>query len=61
MTNIITKTDFLEHKKQQQIHFWQTGKISTAQLVDWILGYGTDDDVEWLCANFDPEETFAKY
>ena len=59
--NVITRTDFLQAKKQQQIHMWQQGKISTPQLVDWVLGYGTDDDVEWLCANFDPEDTFTKY
>ena len=61
MTNIISRTTFLEHKKTQQIELWQQGRMDTAQLVDWILGYGDDADVEWLCANFDPEETFDKY
>lgn len=58
--NVITKTDFLQAKKQQQIHMWQQGKITTPQLVDWILGYGTDEDVEWLCDNFDPMDTLAR-
>jgi len=39
---------------------WQQGKITTPQLVDWILGYGTDEDVEWLCDNFDPMDTLAR-
>ena len=61
MAQITTRTEFLKHKKQQQVNLWEQGKLSTAQLVDWILGYGNDDDVEWLCANFDPEETITKY
>ena len=61
MTNIITRNTFLQCKKQQQIQLWQRGRISTAQLVDWILGYGTDSDVEWLCEHFDPMDTIAKY
>ena len=61
MAQITSRTEFLECKKQQQIQLWQIGKISTAQLVDWILGYGTDRDVEWLCEHFDPMDTIAKY
>jgi len=61
MKNIIDRTEFLSAKKEQQISFWQQGKITTAQLVDWVLGYGTDDDVEWLCEHFDPWDTIAKY
>ena len=61
MAQITSRTKFLECKKQQQIQLWQIGKISTAQLVDWILGYGTDSDVEWLCEHFDPLDTIAKY
>jgi hypothetical protein len=61
MNNTITSEQFLKLKKQQQVELWEQGKLSTAQLVDWILGYGDDEDVEWLCANFDPEETITKY
>jgi len=61
MENIITRTEFLSAKKEQQVMLWREGKITTPQLVDWVLGYGTDEDVEWLCANFDPEDTIAKY
>ena len=57
MGQITTKTQFLELKKQQQISLWSQSKISTAQLVDWILAYGTDADVEWLSNTFDPQET----
>ena len=61
MSNTITRTEFLKHKRDQQIHMWNAGTITTAQLVDWILGYGTDRDVEWLCKHFDPLDTIAKY
>jgi len=54
---ITTRKQFLKAKKQQQIHLWQTGKITTASLVDWVLAYGEDRDLEWLSANFDPLET----
>lgn len=60
MKNIISRTQFLQAKRDQQIALWQQGRITTESLVDWILGYGTDDDVEWLCANFDPIDTLAK-
>lgn len=60
MKNIISRTQFLQAKRDQQIALWQQGSITTESLVDWILGYGTDDDVEWLCANFDPIDTLAK-
>ena len=59
--NVITQSQFIEHKKAQQIQLWQQGRVQTHQLVDWILIYGTDQDVEWLCANFDPLDTIAKY
>ena len=61
MTNIISKNDFLTAKIEQQKSLWRLGELTTPQLVDYILGYGTDSDVEWLCANFDPEDTIAKY
>jgi len=61
MTNIISKDIFLTAKIEQQKSLWQQGHLTTAQLVDYVLGYGTDDDVEWLCANFDPMETITKY
>jgi hypothetical protein len=61
MTNIISKDVFLTAKIEQQKSLWQQGQLSTAQLVDYVLGYGTDSDVEWLCANFDPIETITKY
>jgi hypothetical protein len=61
MTNIISKDTFLTAKIEQQKSLWQQGQLTTAQLVDYVLGYGTDDDVEWLCANFDPWDTLAKY
>ena len=60
MKNIISRTQFLQAKRDQQIALWQQGSITTESLVDWILAYGTDDDVEWLCANFDPIDTLAK-
>ena len=61
MTNIISKDTFITAKIEQQKVLWQQGQLSTAQLVDYVLGYGTDSDVEWLCANFDPMETITKY
>ena len=61
MENVIDSTQFMTAKIEQQIALWKQHKITTPQLVDYILGYGTDDDVEWLCANFDPEDTIAKY
>ena len=42
---ITTRKQFLKAKKQQQIHLWQTGKITTASLVDWVLAYGEDRDM----------------
>ena len=59
--NVITQKQFIARKKQQQIKLWQQGVVQTHQLVDWILTYGTDRDVEWLCEHFDPEDTIAKY
>ena len=61
MQNVIDAPEFMRAKIEQQIDMWKQQKITTPQLVDYILGYGTDDDVEWLCANFDPEETITKY
>ena len=61
MTNIVSKDDFLTAKIAQQKGLWQKGQLSTAQLVDYVLGYGTDTDVEWLCEHFDPWDTIAKY
>ena len=61
MQNVIDTPEFMRAKIEQQIDMWKQHKITTAQLVDYILGYGTDDDVEWLCANFDPMETITKY
>ena len=61
MTNIISKDAFLTAKIEQQKSLWQQGQLTTAQLVDYVLGYGTDTDVEWLCEHFDPWETIAKY
>ena len=61
MQNVIDAPEFMRAKIEQQIDMWKQYKITTPQLVDYILGYGTDDDVEWLCANFDPEDTIAKY
>jgi len=61
MENVIDSTQFMTAKIEQQKVLWQQGQLTTPQLVDYILGYGTDDDVEWLCANFDPEDTIAKY
>jgi len=48
-------------KIEQQIELWRNHKLSTPQLVDYVLGYGTDADVEWLCEHFDPMDTIAKY
>lgn len=59
--NTVERDVFFEHKIKQQRWLWEQGQITTAQLVDYLLGYGTDADVEWLCANFDPLETIAKY
>ena len=61
MKNVIDSTHFMTAKIEQQKQLWRKGHLTTAQLVDYVLGYGTDDDVEWLCANFDPEETITKY
>ena len=61
MTNIVTQDTFMTAKIDQQKQLWQQGKITTADMVDYILGYGKDTDVEWLCANFDPLDTLAKY
>lgn len=59
--NVVTQSQFIAHKKAQQIRLWQQGRLQTHQLVDWILTYGTDRDVEWLCEHFDPWDTIAKY
>jgi len=59
--NVITQTQFIAKKKQQQIKLWQQSIIQTHQLVDWILTYDTDRDVESLCEHFDPVDTIAKY
>ena len=61
MTNIVSKDAFLTAKIEQQKGLWQRGQLTTAQLVDYVLGYGTDADVEWLCEHFDPMDTIAKY
>ena len=61
MAQVVSKHSFMRAKIEQQIELWKQNKITTPQLVDYVLGYGTDDDVEWLCANFDPIETLTKY
>ena len=61
MAQIVSKHSFMRAKIQQQIELWRNHKLSTPQLVDYVLGYGTDADVEWLCEHFDPMDTITKY
>tara|TARA_B100000900_G_scaffold347692_1_gene312972 strand:- start:3413 stop:3601 length:189 start_codon:yes stop_codon:yes gene_type:complete len=56
MTKLITKTEFLHYKKRQQKQLWAESRISSAELIDWLLAYGDDSDVEWLQEHFDPDD-----
>lgn len=61
MAQIISRDLFMRAKIDQQIELWKHNSLSTPDMVDYVLAHGTDTDVEWLCANFDPEETITKY
>lgn len=53
---LIDRDRFLNLKRKQQLVLWKEGQVSDEVLIEWLLRYGTDDDVNWLCDTFDPLE-----
>jgi len=56
MTNIISRTRFIRSKIAQQKQLWAESRISSAELIDYLLAYGDDSDVAWLSEHFDPDD-----
>lgn len=56
MTKLITRQQFLRSKVAQQKQLWAESRISSAELIDWLLAYGDDSDVAWLSEHFDPDD-----
>jgi len=49
---IITREQFLKLRKAQILNQWMRGEMSDASLIDWLLVYGDDGDIEWLAEHF---------
>lgn len=53
---VISREQFLQQRKSQIIRDWLEGSFSDAKLIDWLLIYGNDKDIEWLAKQFPDAE-----